>query len=491
MRDCETGRLVIGNPLPMQDLTPPLGISAEDWAETPVTVRRLVMELLQRLVKLEVRLNQTSQNSSKPPSSDPPQAKPRRTKEPSGRKSGGQPGHTGHTRQLKPESAVDHIIDVRPEKCGQCGTLLLGEDVIPERHQVTDFPRITSVVTEYRRHCVWCVACGAQTQAAWPDTMPEGSFGPRMQATVGYLTGRIGASHREVQEILATLCQAEVSVGSITTLEHAVSTALATPVAEAQKYVQRQPVRNADETSWREKTKRRWLWISVIPLVTIFRLLKTRGAKGAKELLGEEVWGTIGTEHYAGYHWIDPRQRQLCWAHLKREFVAWSQRTGETVRLGVALLAVEKQLFTAWYRVRDGTLTWADFQVTMLPLMTRVRSLLEEGAAGADAKVQGTCRNWLKREAALWTFVWEPGVDPTNNSAERPLRRAVLWRRRSFGTQSEAGSEFVERILTAVTTLRQQHRDVLDYLTAACAAAIYQHPPPSLLPLTAPALFAK
>jgi transposase len=397
------------------------------------------MELLRRVAQLEARLNQTSRNSSKPPSSDPPSAKPRAAKVPSGRTSGGQPGHEGHGRKLKPESEVDQVIDVRPEQCGQCGTLLLGEDAEPERHQVTDIPRITPVVTEYRRHCLWCVACGAWTQAPWPATMPVGSFGPRVQATVGYLTGRIGASQREVQEILVTLCQTDVSVGSIAALEHCVSTALAEPVAEAVQYVQRQPVRNADETGWREKTKRLWLWMSVTPLVAIFRLLQTRGAAGAKELLGTEVWGTIGTDHYAGYHWIDPRQRQLCWAHLKREFVAWSQRAGETARIGLALLAAEQHLFTLWYRVRDGTLAWADFEVAMLPLMARVRRLLQEGAAGADAKAQGTCRNLLKREAALWTFVWEAEVEPTNNRAERALRRAVLWRRRSFGTPECGG----------------------------------------------------
>ena len=475
----------------MSNVSPPLGISEEDWSTTPVAVRVVVMELSQRVTQLEVRLNQTSRNSSKPPSSDPPQAKPRVAKEPTGRKAGGQPGHEGHGRKLKPESEVDQIIDVRPEQCGQCGALLLGADTEPERHQVTEIPRVAPVVTEYRRHCLWCVACGARTQAAWPTTMPSGSFGPRVQATVGYLTGRIGASQREVHEIFATLYQMEVSVGSIGALEQAVSAALAIPVAEVQTYVQRQPVRNADETSWREKAKRRWLWINVTPLVTIFRLLKTRGAAGAKELLGEGVWGIIGTDHYAGYHWIDPRQRQLCWAHLKREFVAWSERTGETARIGLALLAVEKQLFTLWYRVRDGTLAWADFQVAMLPLIARVNILLQEGVAGADAKAQGTCRNLLKREAALWTFVWESGVEPTNNCAERPLRRAVLWRRRSFGTQSEAGSQFVERILTAVTTLRQQRRDVVDYLTTACAAAIGKTPAPSLLPLTSPPLLAR
>lgn len=475
----------------MSDQMPPAGISAEDWAATPVAVRALVMELLRRLAQVEARLNQTSRNSSKPPSSDPPQAKPRATKTSTGRTSGGQPGHEGHGRKLKPESEVDLILEVRPESCGQCGTLLLGEDAGPERHQVTELPRIAPIVTEYRRHCLWCVACGACTQAEWPATMPRGSFGPRVQATVGYLMGRIGASQREVQDILATLYQTEVSVGGIGALEQAVSTALATPVKEAERYVQCQPVRNGDETSWREKGKRRWLWISVTPVVTIFRLLKTRGAAGAKELLGEVVWGIIGTDHYAGYHWIDPRQRQLCWAHLKREFVAWSERAGETARIGLALLAVEKQLFTLWYRVRDGTLAWADFQVALQPLMARVTTLLQEGVAGPEAKVRGTCRNLLKREAALWTFVWEPGVEPTNNSAERPLRRAVLWRRRSFGTQSEAGSQFVERILTAVTTLRQQRRDVLGYLTTACAAAICKTPAPSLLPLTSPPLLAR
>jgi transposase len=305
------------------------------------------------------------------------------------------------------------------------------------------------------------------------------------------LTGRIGASQREVQELWATVYQTEVRVGSIAVLEQAVSTALATPVAEAAQYGQRQPVRNAEETGWREKTKRLWLWISTTPVVTIFPLLKTRGAAGAKTLLGDEVWGLGGTDRDAGSHGIDPRQRQLGWAPLKREFIAWSEREGETARLGLALLAVEHQLFALWYRARDGTLPWADFQVAMLPLMARVGTLLRKGAVGAEAKAQGTCRTLLKLEAALWTFGWEADVEPTNNRAERPLRRAVLWRRRSFGTQSATGSQFVERIWTAVTTLRQQRRDVLEYLTAACAAAIRGEPVPSLLPLTPPALSAR
>src|SRR6266849_10612683 len=109
---------MIGSTPTMQDQAPPPGISKEDWAATPLAIRVLVTELLQRVARLEARLNQTSQNSSKPPSSDPPSAKPRGAKEPSGRQSGGQPGHEGHGRRLKPESEVDQIIEVRPEQCG-------------------------------------------------------------------------------------------------------------------------------------------------------------------------------------------------------------------------------------------------------------------------------------------------------------------------------------------------------------------------------------
>ena len=312
--------------------------------------------------------------------------------------------------------------------------------------------------------------------------MPTGSFGPRLQATTGFLTGRMGASQREVHEILGTLFAPEVSVGSIATLEQAVSGALVEPVAEATRYVQRQHMRNVDETGWREKTKRVWLWICATPLVSVFRVLASRSAASAKGVLGEDFPGVVGTDRYGAYNWVDPQRRQLCWAHLKRDFMAFVERGGESARIGTALLTEEAQLFALWHRVRDGTLSWADFQVTMGPVMTRVSSLLQEGAAVGHARTARTCRNLRKREAALWTFVWEADVEPTNNSAERPLRRAVLWRRRSFGTQSATGSQFVERILTTVTTLRQQHWDVLEYLTAACAAAIRGDKAPSLLP---------
>ena len=232
--------------------------------------------------------------------------------------------------------ALWHVIVGR--RCG--ARAASGDGVAADRTGSNGIPSPLSVVCGVWGSYASPVASSDARREFWA---PDASDG-------GVFDGSDRGESAEVHEIFATLYQTAVSVGSVGALEQAVSAALATPVAEAQPYVQRQPVRNADETSWREKGKRRWLWISVTPLVTIFRLLRTRGAVGAKELLGEVVWGIIGTDHYAGYHWIDPRQRQLCWAHLKREFVAWSERTGETARMGLALLAVEKQLFVLWYR---------------------------------------------------------------------------------------------------------------------------------------------
>lgn len=467
----------------------PAGISTADWNATPLAVRQLVLtcvetiaQLQHRVAALEERLNQNSQNSSQPPSADPPSTPTQPKRAPSGRKAGGQPGHAGHMRALKPLAQVQAVVELRPSRCDGCGALLLGADPQPQRHQVTELPPIEPHVTEYRRHTLTCLVCRTATQAAWPDEMPTGEFGPRLQATTGYLSGRMGMSQRDITETLEAVFHTPVGLGSISALETAVSDALAQVVADAQTYVQHQPAANLDETGWYEQAKRTWLWVAATPLVAVFLVFATRGAAGAHQLLGDAFKGIVGSDRWTAYNWLAPRQRQLCWAHLKRDFQKLVERGGASQVLGEALLAQVAQLFRLWQRVRDGTLSRQDFQTQVEPLCTQVHVLLCEGAALAHAQTRHTCENLLKLEAALWTFVDVAGVEPTNNHAERCLRRAVLWRRRSFGTQSKTGSRFVARVLTTVTTLRQQKRDVLDYLTACCAAAIRGEDPPSLLP---------
>jgi len=475
----------------MTEQVGPSVISADDWVATPPAVRTLVQEqaarigrLEGRLAALEERVTQTSRPSSRPPSSDPPSAPRRRTQPPSGRPTGGQRGHEGHGRSLLPPEQVDQIVEVKPEACGQCGAPLAGREEEPARHQVSELPRIVPVVTEYRRHTLTCGVCGTATAAPWPDDMPRGGFGPRTQATVAYLAGRRGISQRDVAALLGVLFPLDLSLGSVAALEQQVSAAVATPVAEAQAYVQQQPAVNADQTSWHDGRQRRWLWTAVTPLVTVFMVLATRGRLGAQTRRGATFAGIVGSDRWSGYTWVDPARRHVCGAHLRRDFAAFAERGGEAARLGQALLEVSATIFGLWYRVRDGTLSRTVFVAAMGPLQARVGVLLCEGAALEHAKTRRAGQNIRKLEPALWTFVTQDGVEPTNNAAERALRRAVVWRRRSFGTHSAEGSLFAERLLTVVTTLRQQDRAVLDYLTAACTAALRGDDPPSLLPLS-------
>jgi transposase len=283
--------------------------------------------------------------------------------------------------------------------------------------------------------------------------------------------------------MLATLFQVEMGLGTVSNQEAQVSASLDEPVAEAQAYVQQQSQVNSDETSWSKLKQRYWLWTGATPLVTVFLIAATRGATALKQLLGADFSGIVGSDRWSAYNWLDVSQRQLCWAHLLRDFQAFLERKGESAVIGQALLRQAAQMFSLWHRVRDGTLSRPDFQLAMKPIRREILALLQVGTFIDQAKTAQTCQNILKVADALFNFVDHEAVDPTNNAAERALRRGVLWRKRSFGSQSERGLRFTEQILTVVTTLRQQKRNVLEYLTAACQAHHLGLPAPSLLPL--------
>ena len=204
--------------------------------------------------------------------------------------------------------------------------------------------------------------------------------------------------------------------------------------------------------------------------MTVFRLLAGRGAAQAKQIISKGAKGVVTTDRYNAYNWLPLRRRQICWAHLKRDFQAIEERGGESANVGQQLLEQVRKTFQLWHQLRNEEINRSAFRRKMKPLQQRVKELLYAGTETGHQKTRHTCANILQLESCLWTFVRVEGVEPTNNNAERPLRRAVLWRRKSFGTQSETGSRFVERILTVVTSLRQQGRNVLDYLSAACSS---------------------
>jgi transposase len=454
--------------------------------ETRIRVQQATIEALQtRVRELEAQLAQSSGNSSRPPSTDPPGAPPPARPKRTGRRRGGQPGHTKHTRMLVPPEQVTQTQILKPCTCRRCGKTLEGEDPDPYRHQVIEIPKVVATVQEYQLHALVCSDCGISTRATLPVGVPTGQFGPRLQAMVSLCSGDYRMSKRATEHLVEDFFSIPIALGSVTNLEQATSEAIAAPVEEVGQAITKEPVVHADETGWYERSQRAWLWAAVTASMAFFVICKSRCTKAAKLLLGAAFAGILVSDRWSAYAWVDVTRRQLCWAHLLRQFRGFQDYGPDAATIGHGLELLTETMFHLWHRVRDGTMTREAFQELMIPLREQVVAWLEEGKACSVRKVAGRCREILEVESALWTFVHMQGVEPTNNAAEQILRQGVLWRKSSFGTDSPNGSRFVERILTVVTTLRLQKRNVLDYLTTACEAAHQGKPPPSLLPVCA------
>jgi transposase len=445
-------------------------------------LRQRVAQLEARVQDLEARLARNSGNSSRPPSSDPPGSPPPAPPKRTGRPRGGQPGHEKHSRPLVSRERVNRTVMVKPEACRRCGDALAGDDPEPFRHQVAEVPKVIGTVDEYQLHALLCPKCGISTRAQLPPGVPTGNFGSRLQAMVSVCSGAYRMSKRQIEKLLEDFFGVPISLGSITNLEQATSEAVAAPVDEVARTVREQPVVHADETSWFERSTRTWLWVAVTAHLALFIIRARRSARVAQELLGAAFAGILVSDRWSAYAWVDVARRQLCWAHLLRQFRGFQDRGPEARVIGEALELLTDTMFHLWHRVRDGTMTWTAFRESIENLRPHVVARLQEGAECPVQALAGRCREILELEPALWTFAYVEGVEPTNNAAELRIRHGVMWRNTSFGTDSPNGSRFVERILTVVTTLRMQGRNVLDYVTAVCEAALLGTAPPSLLP---------
>lgn len=477
-------------------------IPQSDWDATPESVKAVVTVLSERLAYIEEQLKQNSQNSSRPPSTDA-FVKPEKKKVEKQKKAEKKPNNgssSRKTRKLYPIETCKEVHRHVPQKCRHCDEELKGKDVKPYRHQIIEIPTLSPYVIEHQQHQLECDCCGRKTRAALPAEVPSSGYGDRLAAVVGWLSGEHRQSHRMVESLMATLFNVELSRGSINRLRQQVSEAVAAPVEQAHQYVQEQEVVHSDETSFCQgngdganpKQTKGWLWVLATSLVKVFSVALSRAQATAKTLLGESFKGILISDRYPAYNWLDVKQRQVCWAHLKRDLTAIAERSGVSKQIGQALLRRERRLFRWWHRVRDGTMSRQQLIIAVKSLKAGFKAELEAAAAlpignrekSPLAKTVRTAQKLLKIETALWTFVSVEGVEPTNNLAEQALRGAVIWRRTSFGSQSQAGSEFVSRILTVVTSLKAQQRNPLNYLTEACLAKRLGLSAPSLLPHT-------
>jgi transposase len=447
---------------------------------------QLVGQLQDKVRDLEARLNNNATNSSIPPSANPLDAPKPVPKKKSRRRPGAQPGHPPRLKQLLPTERVQKTFQFVPRHCRRCQATLPDQagpdDPPPTRHQLLEMPPVVAVVTEYQGHFRTCPCCAEVTHEPIPRELLVHSVGPRLTATLSYLTGCHGLSKRGVEEIAADVLDAPVALGTVANLEQEVSSALAAPHQEAAQAVQAAAVKHADETSWKLRGKLCWLWAAATAGVALFVLHAKRSALGLTALLGLTIEGILCSDRWGVYDRVPAHRRQVCWAHLKRDFQKVVDRGGPCVWVGRRGLRLVKKVFAAWHAFQEGQVTRAQLQEQLEPVIERLSAVLHEGAIlGEDAKVAAFCEKVLAVEPALWTFVRSENVEPTNNFMERLLRRAVLWRKRSFGCWSEAGCRFVERILTVVQTRRLQGQSVLDYLHEALRAHRAGQPCPKLL----------
>jgi len=446
-----------------------------------VRLRRELDAALARIVVLEAQvrellaqLQRNSSNSSTPPSANPLDAPKPIAKRPTGRRPGGQTGHRGHHRLRLPADRVNEVIVHRPRVCTGCQTLLAVEagpgDPEPSWHQVAELPKLAAIVTEHQAHGRTCPRCGRLNQATIPAEVRAHVIGPRLAATMSYLSGRFHLGKRSVKEFVEAVFEVPVSLGTVAALEQQTSAALIAAHDQARDAVREAPVKNADETGWKQAGARRWLWTAATTTVAYFVIHVHRGARGLKALLGEAIAGIIISDRWWGYNRLPLEQRQVCWAHLKRDFQKCLERGGGGKVVGDIGLMVVEDVFTLWWDFRQREISREVLVAKLEPLVDELREALERGSGCADPKVSAFCDNLLTLYPALWLFAAIAGVEPTNNHAERILRMGVLWRKNAFGCHSEAGCRFVERILTVVQTLRLQKRSVLNFLEESLVA---------------------
>jgi len=456
-----------------------------------------VQQFEERLARLEAQRRQDSRTSSKPPSLDPPKTRQQRRAEARAkakelarqegeqRQAGGQPGHRGAGRELKPEDQIDEIVDHYPDACGGCGREFTDQQRRPKRRfgrrQVCELPPISVIWTEHRTHQLRCRECLARTSARLPEEIDSSPFGPRLQAAIVTLIARHRISRRGIVELARDLFGVTLSTGSVDAICQRASDALAGPHLQLQDFVLDQGAVHVDETGWRTRGEGRALWTATSPEAAFFLIAAHCNRAQFNALIGTSYPGIVVSDRWNGYAHLDPTRRQVCWSHLQRDFRRHADGLGEQKTFGEHGVPLTRRVFAAW-RAYQQHHDRTRLQAEIAPVQTELRALLE--AASPKSRRNRWHRqfanNLLKVWPALWTFTTIDGVEPTNNPAERALRSPVIHRKLSLGTQSTDGERFAERALSTAVTCRMQHRSLFTYLSELLAAHPRGDPFPTL-----------
>lgn len=431
-------------------------------------LRKIIEELNRRITDLEERLRLNSQNSSKPPSSDryprkdPPSEKKERKR------------RQGFFRKWFPPEEVSKFIKYFPQNCDKCGSShFLSKTKVAEARQVVEIPPIKPIVTEHQALSCRCANCGKQVRAHLPQEVVSSAFGPKIKAWCTALAGKFHLSKSQIKELFETLLGISISKGSVVNTHYQAALMLKEPYEEALDKLRKSELAHADETGWKTMKQSKWLWQVTDKSIVIFKIFSSRGKKAFHTLLGKECIQNLVTDRFRVYSTYG--LHQYCWAHLKRDFKKIEQREGRVSILGKLMGSLCSFLFKCVHGRDKGEISEKEFIQKAKEVKGEFHYLFKLGlrADTHDLKLGKTgrfCERLLHEEDKLWAFIEDQSLDLTNNLSERNLRKAVLWRKVSFGNKSARGEQFVERILSVVETIKIQGGNILDYLVACFIA---------------------
>jgi len=446
--------------------------------EQNTTLRDQVANLAEQVA----RLSKNSSNSSKPPSSDI--VKPPKGNNPNGpRRQGGQPGHHGRNRPTFRPDQIDRIEELHPAACPCCHDGNLEPTGQVKIQQVAELRDNPLEITEYRLHGCRCSACGKIVWAKPPTGVVEGQlFGPRFQALVAYMKGSLHASYSGLAGFCREVLDIDVSRSHVCNTIARVNDALAKPYEELAEHVPTEPVLNIDESGWKDKGVKYWIWVFSTSLISFFHIARSRGSKVLEEVLGKTYGGTIVSDFFSAYVKYASHLQQFCLAHLVRDIKFLTTLPGEPdKRFGERLLIDFRRLFHCWH-LREKIPKERLDRIT-LRIRDRVLHLAEVRACGARSKSRTLAKRLVKHGDAIFRFLFDPAVSPTNNAAERSIRAAVIDRRITQGSRSLMGRQWNARIWTVLDSSRKQGRSAWQFLQDALSAHYFQTPTPSLVPL--------
>ena len=406
--------------------------------------------LKKRLDELEARLNANSSNSSRPPSSDSPFVKPK--KKGSKGKPGAKKGHKGTRYQMLEPTTERPLL---PDTC-TCGCREFINYEPYYTHQHLELPEVRMTVTHFILHRGECTCCGKTGRALVPSEYRTG-YGPRLCAVIAELAGSHGDSRLTIQNFCASVLGLSISLGAIQKILDRTSEAITPHYDEIGAQTRQAAVNHVDETSWRLKGALCWLWVLANATVALF-MIHSRRSKDAFKALIREWEGILVSDGYRVYtDWVG--QRQTCLAHLIRDARALSEnKNPELAKFGEnALKELQRLCHMAHAPPTVGE--WRAFYARFIRMITRHHGKKDE-AGKFTARL-------LREVDSLWLFLEKAGVSPTNNHAERMLRFAVCWRKRSLGTVSDKGNRWVERILSLRQTCRLQTKRTFPVLVEA------------------------